>query len=216
PKVDAIIAKGQGIEDKDAPGMLEETRYWVLASQTLQTMRVNARPTKAAMQTILDPLNLDPCMLRAGAPKPAAAGLSGDILRAHDACNEQQVNRTEKKALSEMTFNTPKEKAARYSAEVKKELKDVAGILMDMPQCSEELAGALRHSQGQLTALNAQLLSGLATFEELTPICEDIAVAVDKLRLIKGQSKGLLAELKKRLAGAATAGDATITVTSGL
>ncbi|CAJ1447132.1 unnamed protein product [Effrenium voratum] len=220
-------------------------------------MRVNARPTKAAMETILDPLNLDPCMLRAGAPKPAAAGLSGDILRAHDAYNEQQaagpkaaalsargstsgskVNRAEKKALSEMTFNTPKEKAARYSsglirtvdlllrrrtsgAEVKKELKDVAGILMDMPQCAEELAGALRDSQGQLTALNAQLpggflLSGLATFEELTPICADIAVAVDKLRLIKGQSKGLLAELKKRLAGAATAGDATITVTSEL
>ena len=32
--MDAIIAKGQGIEDEDAPGVLEETRYWVLASQS--------------------------------------------------------------------------------------------------------------------------------------------------------------------------------------
>ena len=87
-----------------------------------------------------------------------------------------------------MTFNTPKEKAARYSsglirtvdlllrrrtsgAEVKKELKDVAGILMDMPQCAEELAGALRDSQGQLTALNAQLPGGFLRFSGCESNC---------------------------------------------
>ena len=40
----------------------------------------------------------------------------------------------------------------------------MAGILMDMPQCAEELAGALRDSQGQLTALNAQLPGGFLCF----------------------------------------------------
>ena len=28
PKVEAIIARGGGIEDPDAPGVLAETRFW--------------------------------------------------------------------------------------------------------------------------------------------------------------------------------------------
>lgn len=33
-KIDSIIARGGGEEDPDAPGILEETKYWCLAEES--------------------------------------------------------------------------------------------------------------------------------------------------------------------------------------
>ncbi|CAJ1394022.1 unnamed protein product [Effrenium voratum] len=219
-KVDSIIARGGGIEDEDAPGVLEETRYWVLSHQTRvdctatateQQVRVNMRPSAAAVGAMLT--EDEPCQIRA-TPTAQQASLSGDVLRAHDAYNEalaaavgpksaaaksRQSGKAEKRPISELSFKTPKEKLTRFSrVTVKKDLKDVAGILMDMPsEGTADLIQQLMASQSSLKDL-VKRLSGLDTFEQINPICAEIALAADSLRLVKGKAKGLMAELKRR------------------
>ena len=34
PKIDAIVSRGGGVPDRDAPLVLEETRYWITAEES--------------------------------------------------------------------------------------------------------------------------------------------------------------------------------------
>lgn len=123
---------------------------------------------------------------------------------------------TSKKPLLEQTFNTEKEKHQRWSwglkcfsphnsvapfffrnhfpsqgNEIKKELKDIAGFLVDMPK-SSDLTNVLKKHQRSLKAFASRLLglSGnspqppiaplprfkeLKTFQDMEPACAEIA-----------------------------------------
>ncbi|CAJ1342988.1 unnamed protein product, partial [Effrenium voratum] len=206
-KIAAIISKGGGIEDEDCPGVLEETRFWVLAEHTrTDTVAVkmqesmSMRTSASHALTSIMGTGVNPSLERAPIRSPSAP-LSGDVLRAYDNYNQQlqslvadegapRTNKsgqgqskksapsaisrsTAKKPLLEQTFNTEKEKHQRWSNEVKKELKDIAGFLVDMPSDSE-LTKTLKRHQRALKTL-ASKFKDLKTFQEMEPACTEIA-----------------------------------------
>ena len=95
-KVEAIIARGGGISDPDAPSVLAETRFWIthmveaadeVDIEVSQRMRVNAEPSALMVDGILgsDPQNSGLSGKNKGTP--ASSGLNMDVLRAFDQYN---------------------------------------------------------------------------------------------------------------------------------
>ncbi|CAE7360185.1 unnamed protein product [Symbiodinium natans] len=79
------------VKDRDAPGIAEETRYWVTIEEShtdyvdtrhTESLSINSRPTANAVDAIMGGGH-DPTMLaRPRASTPSV--LSGDVLRAYD------------------------------------------------------------------------------------------------------------------------------------
>ncbi|CAE7421377.1 unnamed protein product [Symbiodinium sp. CCMP2456] len=95
-KIEAIIARGGGITDPDAPGVLAETRFWVthmvesadeVDVEVAQRLKVNCEASGAMVDGILgsDPHNSG--FMGRGKASAAAPGLNMDVLRAFDQYN---------------------------------------------------------------------------------------------------------------------------------
>ncbi|CAE7769876.1 unnamed protein product [Symbiodinium microadriaticum] len=144
-KVEHIISTRQGIEatwhvnDRDAPGIHEETKYWVTIEETAedsvnvqhkQEFSAQAAATAAAAHNILS-APIEPTMMSRPRANPSAGPLSGDVLRAFDGYHQN---------LAEAA-GVP----APAGAEIKKEAGALAGLLMELPEGDElrdELEGA--------------------------------------------------------------------------
>ncbi|CAE7682522.1 unnamed protein product [Symbiodinium necroappetens] len=101
-KVEHIISTRQGIEatwhvnDRDAPGIHEETKYWVTIEETAedsvnvqhkQQFSAQAAATAAAAQNILS-APIEPTMMSRPRANPSPGPLSGDVLRAFDGYHQ--------------------------------------------------------------------------------------------------------------------------------
>ncbi|CAE7199851.1 unnamed protein product [Symbiodinium sp. CCMP2456] len=94
PKIDAIVSRGGGVPDRDAPHVLEETKFWVTTCEQKvdssavsyeEEMTVHTRATAATASRIMDGV-VEPG-LHAKRTPPSASPLSSDVLRAYDSYN---------------------------------------------------------------------------------------------------------------------------------
>ena len=99
-KIASIISRGGGIEDPDAPGVLQETQYWCTVKTTKtdqyemsvkDRLTVDVRASAGMVDQILcGPTgdNIGSVLENGAAPKPTAC-LSGDVLAAFNKHNEE-------------------------------------------------------------------------------------------------------------------------------
>ena len=95
-KIESIISKGGGEEDEDAPGVLAETRFWVVIqedqldevkSSLSQTLNIRAKPSSSMAGHILDSDPLAGLGMRPRHSTPAP--LNCEVLRAYDTYNTE-------------------------------------------------------------------------------------------------------------------------------
>ena len=115
-KVEAIIARGGGISDPDAPGVLAETRFWIthvveaadeVDVEMRQNIRVNAETSGEMIDGILggDPINTG-FMGKSNKATAAAPGLNMDVLRAFDQYNNDLLATVSAGQYSETPYLT--------------------------------------------------------------------------------------------------------------
>lgn len=234
-KIAHIIAHQQGVEDRDAPGIVEETKYWVTTAETRtdtldisheHSMSARANATADDMYNIMDG-PVDPSLLARPKASAGPVPLSGDVLRAYDGfraglekaagveasapsgkgggrsvAGSRRSQKSgngramQKVPLNEETFRSDAEKHDRWSAELKKEISTISGLLLDLPD-DDGLKEDLSKAQAKLIKLN-QKFKVAATCETMDPLCGRIWDVVTELKILKGKAKGLISELKKR------------------
>ncbi|CAE7214938.1 unnamed protein product [Symbiodinium sp. CCMP2456] len=166
-KVESIISRGGGVEDVDAPGCLPETKFWVTVEEEVvdeteatveQRLSVRARPSADMMTSILDVGQLQ--------RQARSSPLNGDVLRAFDTYNTEIAkaanidsaraagsapggrgarsvagsrasSKQPRKPLIEECFKNDGDKHSRWSSEIRKEIGQLAQLLMDLPEGSQ-------------------------------------------------------------------------------
>ena len=104
-KVEAIIARGGGISDPDAPGVLAETRFWIThVVEAADEVDVEMRQM---IDGILggDPINTG-FMGKSNKATAAAPGLNMDVLRAFDQYNNDLLATVSAGQYSETPYLT--------------------------------------------------------------------------------------------------------------
>ncbi|CAE7574564.1 unnamed protein product [Symbiodinium sp. CCMP2592] len=100
-KIDCIVSRGGGVPDRDAPSVLEETKFWCVVEESRtdvssigyeEQMTVHTRPTASTASRIMDGV-VEPGLLNKRAV-PAASPLSSDVLRAYDNYTDKLAQAT--------------------------------------------------------------------------------------------------------------------------
>ncbi|CAE7194098.1 unnamed protein product [Symbiodinium sp. CCMP2592] len=240
----AMIALQLLLEDPDAPGCLEETRFWCVVKRIKtesesQVMRASMNANMQGSVGMLDGLiangnqNMPGILRRAKSSNAVNKPLSGDVLRAFDDYNKDLAELlrrlvaadVEQKSLIEESFRTDEEKHSKFSQAVKKEIGAMSTLLLDLQQCNcPDLLKSLKDHDAKIKKL-ALKLGMLKSGPEFGDLCQEAFDEIEKLKLVKGQASGLLKELRKRplevaakprLVKATTDGDASLKLTCDL
>lgn len=226
-KVDAIVARGGGVPDRDAPLVLEETKFWVTVEESRENtegveykeeLNLHMQPDTSAATRILNDL---PSSSAAPSPSP----LSGEILRAYDAYNSElasaanvpqgrgasRAGGSARSCVSRRTAGSssaPRKIALieeQFRSETEKHAKWSAELRKEMSSCMT-LSVELPQDDELKTTIDESLaelkslalrLKNAKTFDAMDPICREIHEVVTDLKVTKGKAKGLVAELKK-------------------
>ncbi|OLQ03839.1 hypothetical protein AK812_SmicGene13151 [Symbiodinium microadriaticum] len=163
-KVDAIVARGGGVPDRDAPLVLEETKFWV----TVEESREN---TEGVELMYKEELNLH--------MQPDTSAATREILRAYDAYNSELAS----------AANVPQGRA-----ELRKEMSSCMTLSVELPQDDElkttidESLAELKSLALRLK--NAKTFDAMDPI--CREIHEVVAWYVTDLKVTKGKAKGLV------------------------
>lgn len=208
-KIRAVVAKGGGIPDKDAPNVAKLTAYWIETSRTRlnredrnQTAEFRGAATAASTLDSLELGNAGPLSAvhsdieslvsqaqeAANLGQPAASGGRAPKAKAK-ARGRKESGVTEERPTNEDDLR------ALLSTTLKKEMTACNTIALDLPKGHNLRKSLLQYKQRFEDAVDE--LKAMKSMANLQSLDSEVRDDVSKVRMIKAQARAVVSELRK-------------------